>query len=167
MSSCLRKTLLPGHSERKHRFAPAFTLVEVIVAVLILAIIAGAFYAALSFGFTLMDATREELRATQILTQKSEAIRLCTWNQLCNFSFSDTYDPLGGTTQGTIYTGYVTTNTASAITNAAAYIPNMRMVAIDLYWTNYNSGKRIVQHRTFRTHVARFGIQNYIWGAGQ
>ncbi len=145
----------------------AYTLVEVLVAVVILAITGSAFYAALSFGFTLMDATREELRATQILTQKSEAIRLCNWDELSNFSFSDTYDPLGGTSKGTVYSGTVTTNTPSAITNTAGYTPNMRLVTINLYWTNYNKGQRIVQNRTFRTHVARYGIQNYIWGAGQ
>ncbi len=145
-----------------------YSLTEVLVAVMILAIIGGAFYSALSFGFTVIDATREELRATQILTQKSEAIRLCNWDQLCNFSFIDTYDPLGTTNSaGTIYTGSVTIGNAVAITNATSYSPNIRQVTIDVYWTNFNQGKRIVQNRTFRTQVARYGIQNYIWGAGQ
>ncbi len=152
----------------KRRRAPAgFAMAEVLVAVMILAIIASAFYSALSFGFSVMEGTRKELRAVQILTQRAEAIRLCNWDQLSSFSFSDTYDPLAGPGQsrGTVYVGTVSAGAASDITNPASYKPNMRLVTIDLYWTNYSGGKPIVQNRTFRTHVARFGIENYIWGA--
>ncbi len=166
MRFCWPKSQYPKHIAQNSGRA-GHTLAEVVVAVLILMIVASAFYAALSFGFGLMDTTRQELRATQILTQKAETLRLCTWEQLGNFSFSDTYDPQAGSTQskGTIFSGTVSTNAASAVNSGASYKPNMRLVTIDLYWTNYCKGKRIVQNRTFRTEVARYGIQNYIWGA--
>lgn len=66
------------------RNACAFTLVETLVAMAILTMMALSLYAGLSSGFLILKTTREELRATQVLAQKMEAIRLCTWSQLSN-----------------------------------------------------------------------------------
>lgn len=148
--------------------APAFTIADVLVAVLVLATIGSAFYTALSCGFTMVLSSRDDLRATQILMQKSEAIRLLTWGQLTNFSFREVYDPFGVTNNsaGTVYTGTVVTNAASGIPNTASYATNMRLVTITLAWTN-STGTPLRHTRQLQTEVARYGVQNYIWGAGQ
>src|SRR6266478_2999159 len=89
----------------------AFTIAEVLVAVFILGIACMALYAGFATGFMLVDSTRQELRATQILTQKAEALRLCSWGSLTNFplSFSESYDPTS-TNGGILYVGSVTTS---------------------------------------------------------
>jgi prepilin-type N-terminal cleavage/methylation domain-containing protein len=143
----------------------AFTIVEVVVAVFILGIACISLYAGFATGFLLVDSTRQELRATQILTQKAEALRLCTWSSLTNFplSFSESYDPTSPNA-GVLYVGTVTTDAATAIPNSSAYRSNMCTATINLYWTNYSGTRKIVHNRASQTLIARYGIQNYIWG---
>ena len=154
-------------ARKKREVCSAFTLVEIMVAVFVLAIMGLAYYAALASGFALVQATREDLRATQIMTQKIEGVRLCTWSQLTNFNFQELYDPLSSSTnsKGTIYYGSVAMAAAASITNNPAYYGNMRQVTVSLNWTNYNGKKPLPHSRQMQTQVARYGLQNYVWGA--
>lgn len=138
------------------------------MAVLVLTTIATAYYAGLSYGFGIVQTSREDLRSTQILMQKTEGLRLCTWGQLINtINFSERYDPLGTTNNaaGTVYRGTMTTNAASSIPDSASYKKNMRQVTVTVYWTNYNGKRPMVHSRQMQTEVARYGLQNYLWGA--
>jgi len=86
----------------------AFTLAEVLIAVAVFGVAAISLYAGFGTGFMLVDSAREELRATQILTQKAEALRLCSWSSLSSYpvTFTERYDPTGGSGTngaGTIY----------------------------------------------------------------
>jgi len=146
----------------------AFTLAEVLVAVFVLAVVTLSLYGGFGTGFMLVDSAREDLRATQILTQKAEAIRLCTYSSLsnCPITFVERYDPsnTNNNMTGTIYRGTITTNVPTQIPDTAAYKTNMCLATITLYWTNF-CGKQTAAHsRTMQTLVARYGIQNYIWG---
>ena len=149
----------------------AFTVIDAVMAVLVLATVGSAFCYSVSTGFILLQTTREDVRATQILMQKMEAVRLCTWSQLnsfSSFSFKENYDPLNGTNQsGTIYYGTVSVAPATDITNSPSYYGNMSLVTVNLNWTNFNRGLAIPHNRQMQTHVARYGLQNYIWGAIQ
>ena len=159
---------LTGFS-RRWKEQEAFTIADAAVAVLVLGTIGGAFCVTLSTGFGMLQTTREDLRATQILMQKVEAVRLCTWSELTNFTFQESYDPLSGsnTTAGAVYFGSVSVGPASSIPNTASYAPNMRLVTVNLNWTNYNRTEPIPHSRQMQTQVARYGLQNYIWGAIQ
>jgi hypothetical protein len=155
----------PPAAGRKARQIAAYSLAEVMVAVFVLGVIGLAYYSALSSGFSVVQSTREDLRATQIMMQKIEAIRLCTWSQLTNFTFQETYDPLSTNNNGTVYTGSVAIGPATALVNNPSYSNNMCLVTVTLGWTNYN-GRRPVPHtRKMQTEVARYGLQNYVWGA--
>ena len=158
----LARPLVPRASSPQQR---AFTIAEVLVAVFILGIACISLYGGFATGFMLVDSTRQELRATQILTQKAEVLRLCSWSSLTNFplSFKESYDPTGGN-GGILYVGTVTTDVASVIPGSAAYRSNMCTATINLYWTNYNGTGKFVHNRTSQTLIARYGIQNYIWG---
>lgn len=146
----------------------AFTIAEVIVAVFIVTTMALSLYAGFSTGFMIVDSARQDLRATQILLQKVEAIRLCTWSSLanCPVSFVESYDPSSSGNSGTVYTGTLTTNVATSIRNTAAYKTNMCLVNLTVYWTNYTGQQSSVHSRSMQTLVARYGLQNYIWGTG-
>ena len=48
----------------------AFTLVEVLISIGILAFMMVSLYASFAFGFASLETTREDLRATQLLMQK-------------------------------------------------------------------------------------------------
>jgi Tfp pilus assembly protein PilV len=147
--------------------ASAFTLMEVIVAVLVLTTISTAFYLGLSTCFSVIKTSREDIRATQIMMQKLEAVRLCTWSQLTNFSFKEPYDPMGSTnnSSGVYFYGTVTKG-AVGLPTAASYSNNMRLVTVSLNWTN-NLGAPHPFSRQMQTYYARYGLQSYIWGAIQ
>src|SRR5512133_2577416 len=76
----------------------AFTLVEVIVASMLLGILLLSLFGAFSSGINIVEAARENMRATQILVQKMETIRLLTWAQTVSptvapTNFTALYDP--------------------------------------------------------------------------
>jgi hypothetical protein len=159
-----------GHRQAAQRSSSgcdAFTIADVVVAVLILSVVTGAFYSALSSSFSMLQNTREDLRATQILMQRIEAVRLCTWEELTNFAFQASYDPLSTNSQtaGATYYGTVTLTPSTVIPNTAAYYPNITLVTVNLVWTNYNGRVAVPHNRQMQTHFARYGLQNYIWGA--
>jgi prepilin-type N-terminal cleavage/methylation domain-containing protein len=60
----------------------AFTLVEVMIAVAILGIMFVALYGGMSSGFAVTQLARENLRATQIMLERMEGIRLYNWEQV-------------------------------------------------------------------------------------
>lgn len=154
----------PGSTRLPGRARSAYTLAEVMVSVMVLAVVALAYYSALSSGFGVVQSTREDLRATQVMVQKLEAIRLCSWSQLTNFTFQEAYDPLTTNNQGSTYFGSVTIGPANSLSNNPAYKANMAQVTVTLNWTNYN-GRRLLSHtRQMQTQVARYGLQNYVWG---
>lgn len=136
--------------------------------IFILGIVAGSLFVGFSNGLTIVETTRENLRATQILTQKAETLRLLTWVEGTNATFApqqfvDSYDPNPkDPNHGVIYQGFVVPGPAPA-TTPAAYRDNLRLVTITVFWTNYLHGAPIVRSRQMQTCVARYGMQNYIY----
>ena len=115
--------------------------------------------------------TEEALKRnlTYMREGKVEAIRLFNWSQINNTSylkpsFTERYDPLGSTnnTMGTVYVGFVKANPPASL--PAAYSSNMLEVTVTLYWTNYIGNKKLVRSRDMSTYVARYGMQNYVYG---
>ena len=168
----LRFTIEPA-SARESRLPVverAFTYVEVVVSASILLIAVIALFAGFSNGFAIIDTTREDLRATQVLTQKTEAIRLVKWSDLSTMpsSFREYYYPpsvsSGGA--GTTYWGTISIGDASSIiTGSPSYQNQVRLVTVTVLWTNYNGGKVSVVHkRQMQTLSAMNGMQNYIYG---
>lgn len=148
----------------------AFTLAEVCVATLVVGIVMVSLYAGFSHGFAVVQNARENLRATQILVQRMETVRLLTWTQVLDTNrylkpvYFDYYDPtgLGSNSAGERYTAVVT---ATIPTNLpVAYSTNVRDITIVLYWTNHMGRQAAVHSREMTTRVARNGMQNYIYG---
>jgi hypothetical protein len=161
-----------GSAERANRRASGYTFAEVLVAAGILGFMGTSLYAAFASGFCLIQSTRENLRATQIMVQKLEAVRLFTWSQVCDTTdylkstFTEVYDPLADNSRsrGASYTGNVTASVPDVGELPEAYRTNMRTLTVSLSWTNYNGARPIVHQRKMTTRVARNGMQNYIWG---
>jgi uncharacterized protein (TIGR02598 family) len=146
----------------------AFSLVELTVAMAIIGVVVVAVYGAITSGVTTMRLARENLRATQILVEKMEAIRLYTWEQLhaTNFiptSFTVPYDAAAITTNATTNAGLVYHGTFT-ITNAplaTTYADELRLVTVSLVWTSQVTD--MPRRRELKTYVCRTGIQNYIY----
>ena len=162
----------PG-PERADRCERGYTFAEVLFATGILGFVAISLCVGFNAGFFTIQSTRENLRATQIMLQKLEAIRLFTWSQVgdtnnyLKSTFTEVYDPLGATNNcgGPKYTGTVTASLPAAGEVPEAYRTNMRTLTVSVAWTTYNGAKAIKHQREMQTRVARNGMQNYIWGA--
>jgi len=139
----------------------ASTLTEAVAAVAILAICAAGLMGALANGFRTMQLTRENQRATQILMEETEMIRLYTWDQVNTPGFIPTYftsaydnqSPDGG---GLYYTGRVT---IASVPFSSSYAANLRQLTLTLTW----SSKKLPRTRTCTTLVAKDGLQNYVY----
>jgi len=145
----------------------AQNLPEAIIAVALVGTMLVSLYAGFSSGFTIVRSTRENLRATQILVQRMEAIRLYTWNELLytnnfnNTTFVESYDPLGalsGTGGGTVYSGTILLDVPDDL--PAAYRSDMRTVTISVFWTNNLGGEPVTHSRQMQSCVARFGLRS-------
>jgi hypothetical protein len=155
-------------SERIKADTHAYTVVEVLVSVCVLAIMIISLYGGFSAGFAVVQLARENMRATQIMVQRLETMRLYNWDQVRNTTnflkptFSERYDP-SSPNAGTLYSGFVSTNTPALA--STTYSNDMRTVTVTLFWTNYQSGSKrsIVRQRQMETYVARYGMQNYIY----
>src|SRR5437867_13165316 len=92
----------------------AYTLVEVLVCVALIVILFVSLYGGMSSGFAVTQNARENLRATQIMLEYMEGIRLYNWDQLVysNWvptSFTNYYYPLAapGESKGIPYYGII------------------------------------------------------------
>ena len=141
----------------------AFTLVEVMIAAVVAAFSFASLSVGLVQGFDYLQETRDNLRATQILADRMEVIRLYTWDQLnapgfVPTSFTGYTWPNGLATghAGTVFTGTM------AITNSPlteSYSNDVRQVVLNLSWTS----KRVQHHRQMTTLASRYGLQNYVY----
>jgi type II secretory pathway pseudopilin PulG len=143
------------------RLLAAFSLVETTVGMGIIGTVAAAMMTGISTGFFAMQMARENLRATQIMLEKVETVRLYTWDQITSTNhfipgaFTNYYDP-NNTSRGIAYTGTLSFATAPV---AASYSNSMQLVTVKIGWKT----GRLDRTRTFTTLVAKNGMQNYIW----
>lgn len=138
----------------------AYTLVEVLVAFIIVGVGAAALLAGLLWITTSTRMARETMRASQIMEEKLDTLRLCSWRQLnsngyIQTNFTAPFAPSNSATWIT-YTGNIT------IANAPfteMYSSRMRQVTVSLKWP---SGARI-RSSQMTTLVAEYGMQTYIY----
>lgn len=143
------------------RRTKAFTLVEVMVAMAITSISFVSLYAGITAGVQVIQLARENLRATQIMVEKMETMRIKSWYEMTNgvdvpSTFVEHFYPPGLGCKGITYYGTVSIIKPTLYTN---YENDMRMVTVTMRWTNYN----VLRKREMTTFVAREGMQNYVF----
>lgn len=139
-----------------------FSLVEVTIAMGVIGTAAIALFSGFTSGFFTMQLARENLRATQILLEKTETLRLYRWDQIetpgfIPAGFVEYYDP-NATNEGK---GIAFKGTM-LITNcpiSSSYNLDMKMAVITLNWET----GALPRTRTFTTYIARNGLQAYIY----
>jgi hypothetical protein len=139
----------------------AFTLPEVMMAVGTGAVMFVTIYLAIAQGVVVVKNCRENLRATQILEEKAETIRLISWDQVTNNfvpqTFTNYYDPSASSgKQGVVYQGIMSMASAPI---SETYASTMRQFLITVKWSSAG-----IQHqKAFSTFVSQFGLQNYVY----
>jgi type II secretory pathway pseudopilin PulG len=148
----------------------AFTLVEAMVATVLLGTLLVSLYAGMSAGLSYTAMVREELRATQVMLEKLEGIRLYNWDQINTPGFIPTQftafylpnptNPAMGS--GVIYTGTLTIRPVQ-LDPPAPYADDLREVVVRVRWVGGGSGDGVVREREIRTLVSQYGLQNFIF----
>ena len=137
-------------------------MIEILVAVAVLAIMFVSLYSGFSAGFAVIQLARENLRATQILQEKMETVRLYTWEQINTpgfvpTNFVDTFYVTGTNNPGGLsYTGRVTIARAPI---TEGYSNELKTVKVELRWLSAG----VLRNREMQTLVTRNGLQNYIY----
>jgi len=145
----------------KKRLQAAFGLTESLIGVAIIGVVFTALYAGMATGFQSVRSARENLRATQILLEKFESLRLYNWDQITSTNnyipreFTNHY-VLNPTTAGTVFTGRVS---ITPVPLTEVYGEDMRSVTVSVEWTSGNTPRM----RTFTSYVAKYGLQHYIY----
>jgi type II secretory pathway pseudopilin PulG len=140
------------------------SLVEVMVAISVLGFMIVSLYAGFSSGFAVLRVARENLRATQILAERMEVIRLVKWDDVKQPGFIPrtftapfyANDETNTTTGQFAYSGTVTLNDAPI---GETYAQDLQMVHINLSWVSGN----ITRTREMSTFVSKYGLQNYVY----
>jgi len=164
----MRIRITNPHQTRLHQMA--YTLVEVVIGVAIVGIAFVSLYAGMSGGFAVTQLSRENLRATQIILERMEGLRLYNWDQLTtsNAIYPD-YIPskftnhyyqaaAAGEAQGIAYRGTMVITNAG-LTPYASYGDNMRRIIVTVTW---QSGG-VQRTRSMSTFSSRNGLQNYVF----
>jgi len=144
-----------------------FSIVEALVATGVLGITCVALLGGLTASVGHVQFGREQNRATQIMMEKLDVVRMYKWSQTKGGSFVTTnfteyFFPPGvldnGTNSsslGTVYNGTVTVADAGI---GLTYNGRMRKVTVSVEW---QSGGRPVQ-RQMTTFISKHGLQLYI-----
>src|SRR5437667_12123698 len=79
------------HLNRKNeKNSGGFSLIEAIIGMAVVGIMITALYSALTTGFTTEQLDREDIRATQLLIEKMDQLRVISWEQLTDPSVTPT-----------------------------------------------------------------------------
>jgi len=171
------KLLLPQQPERTGKVS-GFTLIEVMISMAVVALMFVSLYAGITQGLAVIATARENMRATQIMVEKIELLRLYSWDQLNQPGFipnafaerlmpssttnsSTTAASLGELAApggvGTIFVGTITLETPTNV--PTGYSNSMRLATLTVSWTNAN----IRRTRSMQTLVAQLGIHDYVY----
>ena len=147
---------------RRTRRPSGFTIIEAIIAMGIIGLTVIALFSGMHTVTFSVRMAQDNLRATEVMLEKMEGLRLYTWEQLLTTNFIPTnftapyYDT--GATNVTDST-YAGTLVISPFPGAdRSYSNDMRKVKVTINWTSGG----IARTRTLESYIARYGIQNYV-----
>jgi len=162
----------PARTPSLFRRIGAFTLPEVLLSISVIGVMFVSLYTGITMGFGIISMARENLRATQIMTDRMEEMRLYTWTQVTSFGSSTSYIP-----SSFIEPFFPTSSSSSSFTTNQAginfygtlsvvvpsitesYSNDLRVVTVTLNWTNGS----VPRTRSMSTMVSQYGMQNYIY----
>ena len=155
------------------RRAGGFTIPEGLFGMAIMGVIFITLYTGMTTGFDSIRRSRENLRATQILMERFETIRLYTWEQIntpgyipTNFvaHFEPAYTRSSSTNASTNAVAASGIQYAGTVTVASSgisepYSNDLRKITVELAWSSNGRPCR----RSYSSFIARYGLQNYVY----
>jgi type II secretory pathway pseudopilin PulG len=140
----------------------AFTLAETVIAIMVLIVTVAGVMNGFGYGFYAIQIARENQRATQIMLETAEIIRLYNWTQVNTPGFipsitNTVYDPQNPNNPGTSYLVTCSINPYPG-TGSSPYTSKIKELIVTCSWTN-----RVPHTRTLCTLVSENGMQNYVY----
>ena len=137
-------------------------IMEALLTSAIVGTMGGGLMGTFTYGFMAMQMVRENQRATQIILEKVETLRLYSWDQMMTPgfippTFQEVFDPQAEENNGVMYTGTVEIEQPSS---GSSYSDNLRELVVTVTWTSVNKAQR---SRTLATYIAKDGLQNYVY----
>ncbi|MDB6122943.1 MAG: hypothetical protein JWQ71_1936 [Pedosphaera sp.] len=159
---------LNGLSHHGRQGQSAFSIIELMVATVVMLVVFVTIFATMTMGLSITQLSRENLRATQIMLDKMEGVRLYNWDQLTNSSvlagsfvnwFFETNNigSASATGNGVMYSG--TISVAAPTNMSPVYSNSMREVIVTVNWLTGAT----VHKRSMSTYVSQMGMQNYVF----
>jgi type II secretory pathway pseudopilin PulG len=166
------KAALPIH-KTPSSCQSAFTLVEVMMGTAVMVVVFVTIFGVMTEGLFVTQTSRENLRATQIMVDKMEGIRLFSPTQLTNNAFllqsftnwfceTNNIGMPNVQGYGVMYTGTIA---ISNVLFSTSYTSNMQQVTINISWVSTGQGN-IAHSRSMSTFYANQGLYNYVWTNG-
>ena len=142
-------------------------MVELLVGTAILGLLMVGVFGVMTMGLSITQMSRENLRATEIMLDKMEGVRLYSWTQVNDSTFlqssftnwffeTNNIGTANAAGNGIQYTGTLSV-VASPFTNS--YSANIRSVTVTVNWASGG----IARSRTMGTFVSQSGLQNYVF----
>ena len=120
---------------------------------LLMLVVAGLF-GAFSFGFSTIKVSQEDVRASQILLQKLETLRIYDWSKITNGWFPTNFTVNFSTNGGVTYDVAIAID---PVPMAESYSNTLRQVTVSLSWVSTG----VPRYRVATTLVSQNGIQTY------
>jgi Tfp pilus assembly protein PilV len=136
------------------RKQPGYTFIEVIVAMWLLMLVVVGLLGAFSFGFSTIKLSQEDVRASQILLQKLETLRVYDWSKITNGYFPTNF-VVNYSTNGGV--DYQVTIAIDPLSTAESYSNTLRQVTVSLSWVSTG----VPRQRVVTTLVSQNGIETY------
>jgi hypothetical protein len=137
-----------------------FIFVDALTATIFMGLLFIGLYAGLAFGFNVIKYARENTRATQIMVERMESIRLYTYAQVTNgliqTNFVVPYYNVGNSNSSLLYTGKLIIADPNLGTT---YNGNMKRVTVRLDWITGKTPRT----REMTTYVSHEGMQKYVY----
>lgn len=147
----------------QNRATSGVSLIEVVMAVCVVGLVSAGLMGSISCGFTMLSRTRENQRATQVMLEKVETLRLYSWSQINSngfvpTKFTELLNPLDVDKKNPpLITG---TMAVEKFPFATSYSNSVKQVRLTLEWRGVGN---IQRKREFKTYIAKDGMQNYVY----
>jgi prepilin-type N-terminal cleavage/methylation domain-containing protein len=82
-------------NNKRHLSGDGFTLVEVVISMVLMALVFTAAYGSYFLGLRIIQDAREEVRAHQIIQSELERLRTKNWEQLGKLPATEVFEPQG------------------------------------------------------------------------
>lgn len=139
---------LPNHTNTK-----GFTLVEVMAAATVMALVFVSSVAAITVGFRMLEDARMTTLAGQVLQSETEDLRLMNWVSVDALPASATF-PIQSSLANACFNKFLCLRTIAPV-NA-----DMKKITVSVSWQSTNGNKRT---RQYVTYIAKDGLNDYYY----